>query len=136
MRVKEAAAAGTKPRAYAVRCRWLPWSPRAHRWAEQLLSASPGGDDLISTVIFAIVLVPLIVVLVYLIGELALLLLLVPLLALTRFVFRRPWAVCVSRRGRVLHEERCPTFTAARARRGDLAQAVRTGTWRELPRQH
>ena len=48
MRVKEPAAAGTKPRAYAVRCRWLPWSPRAHRWAGQLLSASPGGDDLIS----------------------------------------------------------------------------------------
>ena len=63
MRVKEPAASGTKPRAYAVRCRWLPWSPRAHRWAGQLLSASPGGDDLISAVIFAIVLVPLIVVL-------------------------------------------------------------------------
>lgn len=68
-------------------------------------------------------------------GELALLLLTLPLLALWRVLLRRPWPVYVARNVGVIHVERASTFTAARKRRNEIAAGIASGTWQAFAPQ-
>lgn len=122
---------------YRVRCRWLPWKPGTPQVAERLLGfygKSDGGSlgglaGDAGAIILVVLLVPLVVAAILVLGELALLLLALPLLALWRFILRRPWPVYVARNGGVIHIEQAPTFAAARERRDEIAAGIESGTW-------
>ncbi|CAM3565256.1 SLC13 family permease [Dermacoccus barathri] len=119
---------GTRRQVYRMRCRWLPWEPGTPRVAELLLgffgksdTRSLGGlSGDAGAVVLVVLLVPLVVAASLVMGELALLLLTLPLLALRRVLLRRPWPVYVARNGGVIHVERASTFTAARKRRNEI----------------
>ena len=128
---------GARLQVYRVRCRWLPWKPGTPRVAERFLGfygKSDGGSlgglsGDAGAVVLVVLLVPLIVAASLVLGELALLLLALPLLALWRVLLRRPWLVYVARNGGVIHVERASTFTAARKRRNEIAAGITSGTW-------
>lgn len=132
----------TRRQVYRVRCRWLPWEPGTPRVAELLLgffgksdTRSLGGlSGDAGAVVLVVLLVPLVVAASLVMGELALLLLTLPLLALWRVLLRRPWPVYVARNGGVIHVERASTFTAARKRRTRSLQASRAVRGRRLRR--
>lgn len=143
MKVTIAGDDGTRRQVYRVRCRRLPWEPGTPRVAELLLgffgksdTRSLGGlSGDAGAVVLVVLLVPLVVAASLVMGELALLLLTLPLLALWRVLLRRPWPVYVARNGGVIQVERASTFTAARKRRNEIAAGIASGTWQAFAPQ-
>ena len=106
--------------------RWLPW--RRRQWEADPSSADPGfvdgADDPVSCLLAIVVavLMPFVVVLVLFLGEIFLLLLLLPVAALVRIVFGTPWTVEATHRGQLLWSERVRGWTDSGVRVVELAQ--------------
>lgn len=124
----------TEPGGTTVRIgrRWLPWRRRLRHLDDLDVPDVPLGDDPISAVIAVIMLVialPFIALFAIALGELLLLLAVLPLALLVRVAFGRPWTVDVTRQGELVLSERAPDWPsstelihdlAAKAERGDL----------------
>ncbi len=111
--------------------RWLPWRRRS--WDIDPSTADStyvdGADDPVSCLlaIVAAVLMPFVVVLVLFLGEIFLLLLLLPVAALVRLVFGTPWTVEATHRGQLLRSERVRGWTDSGVRVMELAAAYERG---------
>jgi hypothetical protein len=108
--------------------RWLPWRRRGDKAMDWM---PPGldllGDDPISLVIGAIVLIPVLVILAFFIGEILLLLLLLPFFVLARSVFGTPWIIEVTHRHEVVHAEQAQGWSASHDQIERLAAAISAG---------
>jgi hypothetical protein len=117
---------------YRIHRRWLPWRRRARADALDWLPDLPGpdldvGDDPIGLVIVAILLIPLLAILALVLGEVLLLLLLLPFFVLARSVFGTPWVIEVSQGHKILHLEAVQGWGASTRRIERLASQVRGG---------
>ncbi len=120
----------TEPGGTTVRIgrRWLPWRRRL-RGLDAPDLPIPDGDDPISAalaVIGLIIAIPFLVVFTIALGELLILLALLPLLLLARIVLRRPWTVDVTRRGDLVASHQAADWASSRELKEELAaQAAR-----------
>lgn len=120
--------ATTSGPAYRVHRRVLPWRRRIREKPDwDLLDGLdvPDVDHLgvlgaILLVIGIIIALPIIVLALLVMGEVLLLLLLLPLFVLARVAFKRPWIVEVTRKGKVVRAEAVVGWGAA----GQRAQAI------------
>lgn len=119
---------------FRIHRRWLPWRRRAGKAMDWLpgdaASLDSFGDDPISLVIGAILLIPLLVILAFFIGEFLLLLLLLPFFVLARSVFGTPWIIEVTHQRQVVHTEEARGWGASHEQIDRLAAAISEG---ELP---
>jgi hypothetical protein len=116
---------------YRIQRRWLPWRRRTRSEALDWLPDFPGGnldfDDDFGLVIVALLLVPFLVILAFVVGELLLLLLLFPFFVLARSVFGTPWIIEVTLKGKVVQVEAVQGWAASSKRIEGLAAALRHG---------
>ena len=124
----------TEPGGTTVRIgrRWLPWRRRLRHLDSLDVPDVPLADDPISAVIAVILLIialPFILVFAIALGELLILLALLPVALLVRVAFGRPWTVDVTRQGELVLSRQAPDWPsstelihdlAAKAERGDL----------------
>jgi len=119
---------------YRVHRRVLPWRRRIREKPDWDLASSfdvPDVDHLgvlgaILLVIGIIIALPIIVLAFLVVGELLLLLLLLPLFVLARVAFRKPWIVEVTRKRKVVHAEAVVGWGAAGERARMLADELRS----------
>ena len=119
---------------YRVHRRVLPWRRKIREKPDwDLLDALdvPDVDHLgvlgaILLVIGIIVALPIIVLALMVVGEVLLLLLLLPLFVLARVAFKKPWIVEVTRKRKVVHAEAVVGWGAAGKRARALADELRT----------
>jgi hypothetical protein len=83
-----------KGETYRIHRRWLPWRRRARAdamgWLSTDGSAVSVGDDPLSFFFAAILVIPMVLVLAFFVGEFLLLLLLLPFFVLARSIFGTP----------------------------------------------
>ena len=110
---------------YTVRRRWLPWRRRgSFDWMD---SFPPLGDDPISAILGAIILIPIAIVLVIAFGELLLLLLLLPIVLLTRALFGDPWTIEIKQGGDLVYTERVKGWSQSGHRIEHFAGLIGSG---------
>jgi hypothetical protein len=121
-------------RTVTVGRRWLPWRPRPREFdAAGDFFGDLGGDDLQGVVLSIVLglvlalLAPLILTVVVLAGEVLLLLLLLPLVALARVLLGRPWLVQARHDGSLLGVEPVRGWFASGARIREIATAYERG---------
>ena len=121
---------------WRVHRRWLPWRPRRRRISREDVADAVGGltpDDVGGLLVLLVVLGLAVLVLpVLLVGgllalEVALVVLLLPLVTAGRAVLVGRWPVEVVRDGRVVHVESLRGWTASGHRVHELAEEVRRG---------
>lgn len=113
---------------YRVKRRWLPWRQRRRTVDRSNLDlVGIDGDDLgaVVVVLVAILLFPVILVAAIAMGELLLLLMLVPFWLLARSLFGTPWIIEVHRSGRgLVHQEAVSGWGASQRRIEELAREI------------
>ncbi|MGH1562867.1 hypothetical protein [Mumia sp. DW29H23] len=117
---------------WRVRRRWLPWRMRSKSLLDYVPSPGGGGsyvpDDPILLTLWLVFVLPVVVVggvLFVLVGlELAILLLLLPVIVLARALFVG-WTIVVRRGGTVVGTERVKGWRASRARIRAVAEEIR-----------
>ena len=116
---------------YRIHRRWLPWRRRTRAEALDWLPDFPGGDldfdDDLGLVIVALLLLPFLVILAFVLGEVLLLLLLFPFFVLARAVFGTPWIIQVTLKRKVVHVEAVEGWAESSKRIHRLATALRQG---------
>lgn len=112
---------------YRVRRKWLPWRRKAKTDALDWLNMPDLGDDPISMIIMAIIMVPLVVILVIFLGEFLLLLLIFPLVMIARAIFGKPWTIEVTEKGNLRAAEQIKGWSASHDRIQEIAKLLRTG---------
>lgn len=112
---------------YRVRRKWLPWRRKTTARDMDWLNIPDLGDDPISMIIMAIVLLPLIVILVIFLGEFLLLLLIFPLVMIARSIFGKPWTIEVTEKGNLRAAEQVKGWSASHDRIQEIAKLLRTG---------
>lgn len=112
---------------YRVRRKWLPWRRKTRARDMDWLNIPDLGDDPISMIIMAIVLLPLIVILVIFLGEFLLLLLIFPLVMIARSIFGKPWTIEVTEKGNLRAAEQVKGWSASHDRIQEIAKLLRTG---------
>ena len=116
-------------RTVRVRRRWLPWRRRVRDVDAPALDLG-GGDDpigMILTVVGLVLAIPFALALVLLVGELVLLVLLLPLAVLVRVLFKRPWTVEATSGRRVLWSEQVQGWTESGVRVLEIAAVYERG---------
>ncbi|MGC5165729.1 hypothetical protein [Luteimicrobium sp. DT211] len=119
---------------YRVHRRVLPWRRRIREKPDwDLLDAFdvPDVDHLgvlgaILLVIGIVIALPIIVLALLVVGEVLLLLLLLPLFLLARVAFKKPWIVEVTRKRKVVHAESVVGWGAAGRRARALVDELRS----------
>ncbi len=124
----------TEPGGTTVRIgrRWLPWRRRL-RGLDSPDLPIPDGDDPVSAVLAVvglIIAIPFLVIFTIALGELLILLALLPLLLLARVVLRRPWTVDVTRSGELVSSHRAADWAASGELIGELAAQAARGELR------
>ncbi|KAA1423287.1 hypothetical protein FE697_006600 [Mumia zhuanghuii] len=118
---------------WSVRRRWLPWRVRSKNLLDYLPSGGGGGsyvpDDPILLTLWLVFVLPVVVagaVLFLLLGlELAILLMLLPVVVLARALFVG-WTIVVRRGGAVVGTERVKGWWASGARIRAIGEEIRT----------
>lgn len=117
---------------FRIHRRWLPWRRRIE--TTDGLSGDVSDltdlDDPIALVIAAILAIPLLATLAFVIGEVILLLLLLPFFVLARSVFGTPWIIEVTHQRELVHAEQAQGWGASRDLIERLAASINAG---ELP---
>ncbi|HSE08126.1 MAG TPA: hypothetical protein VLB29_05630 [Nocardioidaceae bacterium] len=115
-------------RTVSVHRRWLPWRRRIR----DMDSADTGAivkDDpiaLLST-LGLLLLIPFALALVLLVSEVFLLVLMLPIFVLGRVLFRMPWTVVATYKGRLLWSERVEGWTESETRILEIAAVYERG---------
>lgn len=113
---------------YRVRRKWLPWRRRTRARDMDWLNISDLlGDDPISMIIMAIILVPLVVILVIFLGEFLLLLLIFPIVMIARSIFGKPWTIEVTEKGNLRAAEQVKGWSASHDRIQEIAKLLQAG---------
>jgi len=113
---------------WTVRRRVLPWRRRVHgvEGLGDLADFVPVDDGLFGF-IAGLVLIPVVLVFALVIGEVLVLLLLLPVFVLLRVAFGRPWIVDVYRGEQYVRSERVVGWRAAGERVDTIADEIRAG---------
>jgi len=118
-------------RTVSVHRRWLPWRRRRRDVDAPGLDLAAGAVDdpagLLLTLASLVLLIPFVLGLVLLVGEIFLLVLLLPVAALVRILFRRPWTVEATSQGHVLWSEQVRGWTASGVRVLEIAAVYERG---------
>lgn len=113
---------------YRVRRKWLPWRRKAKAGGMDFLDAASGlGDDPISMVIAAVLLVPVVIIMVIFLGEFLLLLLIFPLVMIARSIFGKPWTIEVTQKRQLCAAEQVKGWTASHERIQQIAKLLQSG---------
>jgi len=118
-------------RTVSVHRRWLPWRRRRRDVDAPGVDLAAGAVDdpagLLLTLASLVLLIPFVLGLVLLVGEIFLLVLLLPVAALVRILFRRPWTVEATSQGHVLWSEQVRGWTASGVRVLEIAAVYERG---------
>lgn len=115
---------------WRVRRRWLPWRRRVRDVPDMPVDLGGLGDDPISMILMALglmLLVPALIALILLLGEVLLLLALLPLFVLGRGLFGVPWTIEIRPERRLHSIERVRGWGNAGRRMDQVATALRLG---------